>query len=51
MKSERWALRVSLGDIEVPVVSLDDLIHMKLTRGRPVDVADVAALTDPDAGG
>lgn len=40
------ALRVSLGDIEVPVVDLDDLIQMKLARGRPVDLADVAALTD-----
>ena len=43
------ALLVSLGDIEVPVVGLDDLIHMKLVRGRPVDLADVAALTDPEA--
>jgi len=43
------ALRVRLGDIEVPVVDLDDLIQMKLARGRPVDLADVAALTDPDA--
>lgn len=46
--SER-ALHVRLDDIDVPVVSLDDLIHMKLARGRPVDLADVAALTDPDA--
>jgi hypothetical protein len=43
------ALRVPLNDVEVPVVSLDDLIHMKLARGRPVDLADVAALADPDA--
>jgi hypothetical protein len=43
--SER-ALRVGLGDIEVAVVDLDDLIQMKLARGRPVDLADVAALTD-----
>jgi hypothetical protein len=42
-------LRVKLGDIEVPVVGLDDLIQMKLARGRPVDLEDVAALTDPDA--
>jgi hypothetical protein len=42
------ALRVRLGDIEVPVVDLDDLIQMKLARGCPVDLADVAALTDPD---
>jgi hypothetical protein len=46
--SER-ALRIRLGDVEVPVVDLDDLIQMKLARGRPVDLADVAALTDPDA--
>jgi hypothetical protein len=46
--SER-ALHVRLGDIDVPVVDLDDLIHMKLARGRPLDLADVAALTDPDA--
>jgi predicted nucleotidyltransferase len=43
--SER-ALRVRLGDVEVPVVSLDDLIQMKLARGRAVDLEDVAALTD-----
>lgn len=43
------ALLVRLGEIEVPVVGLDDLIHMKLARGRPVDLADVAALTDPEA--
>ena len=42
------ALQVRLGEIEVPVVDLDDLIQMKLARGRPVDLADVAALTDPD---
>lgn len=42
------AFRVRLGDIEVPVVGLDDLIQMKLARGRPVDIADVAALTDAE---
>lgn len=42
------ALRVKLGEIEVPVVGFDDLIQMKLARGRPVDLADVAALTDPE---
>jgi Nucleotidyltransferase of unknown function (DUF6036) len=46
--SER-ALHVRLGDIDVPVAGLDDLIRMKLARGRPVDLADVAALTDPEA--
>lgn len=43
--SER-ALRVRLGDVEVPVVGLDDLIRMKLARGRSIDLEDVAALTD-----
>jgi hypothetical protein len=47
--SER-AVHVRLGDVDVPVVDLDDLIRMKLARGRPVDLADVAALTDPEAG-
>lgn len=42
------ALKVHLGDIEVPVVGLDDLIQMKLARGRPLDLEDVASLTDPD---
>lgn len=46
--SER-ALHVRLGDIDVPVVDIDDLIQIKLARGRPQDLADVAALTDPDA--
>jgi hypothetical protein len=40
-------LMVRLGGIEVPVVGLDDLIQMKLSRGRPVDLDDVASLTDP----
>jgi hypothetical protein len=44
----KGALHVQLGTIDVPVVSLDDLIQMKLARGRPVDLADVASLTDPD---
>ena len=43
-------LHVRLGDIDVPVVGLDDLIQMKLARGHPVDLADVASLTDPDVG-
>lgn len=46
--SER-ALHVQLGETDVPVVDLDDLIRMKLARGRPVDLADVAALTDLEA--
>jgi hypothetical protein len=43
------ALHVRLGDVDVPVVGLDDLIRMKLACGRSVDLADVAALTDPSA--
>jgi hypothetical protein len=42
------ALHVKLGNVEVPVVGLDDLIQMKLARGRTVDLADVAALTDSE---
>lgn len=38
-------LKVRLGTIEVPVVGLDDLIRMKVARGRKVDLEDVAALT------
>lgn len=45
----KGAMQVQLGDINVPVVALDDLIRMKLARGRPVDLADVASLTDPEA--
>lgn len=43
------SLHVQLGDLDIAVVSLDDLIQMKLARGRPIDLADVAALTDPKA--
>lgn len=45
------ALVISLDEARVPVVGRDDLIRMKLARGRSVDRADVAALTDPDAQG
>ncbi len=47
----RRALVVELGDLRVPVAGLDDLIRMKLARGRRIDLEDVAALTDqaPDA--
>lgn len=46
--SER-ALHVQLDGVDVPLVDLDDLIQMKLARERPTDLADVAALTDPEA--
>ena len=43
------ALVISLDGTSVPVAGRDDLIRMKLARGRPIDRADVAALTDPEA--
>lgn len=42
------ALVISLDDTRIPVAGREDLIRMKLARGRPVDRADVAALTDPE---
>lgn len=42
------ALVITLDDVRVQVAGLDDLIRMKLARGRPVDRADVAALTTPE---
>lgn len=44
------ALVIALDDLRVPVAGRDDLIRMKLARNRPVDRADVAALTDPEIG-
>lgn len=40
------ALVIALANVSIPVAGRDDLIRMKLARGRPVDRADVAALTD-----
>lgn len=39
------ALAIALDDVRIQVAGLDDLIRMKLARGRTVDRADVAALT------
>lgn len=44
------ALTIALDDVHIPVAGRDDLIRMKLARGRPIDRADVAALTDPERG-
>jgi Nucleotidyltransferase of unknown function (DUF6036) len=44
------ALVIALAGTQVPVAGRDDLIRMKLARGRPVDRADVAALSDSEAG-
>jgi hypothetical protein len=43
------ALVIALDDLRIQVAGLDDLIRMKLARGRPVDRADIAALTAPEA--
>ncbi|MEX0972441.1 MAG: DUF6036 family nucleotidyltransferase [Solirubrobacterales bacterium] len=45
------ALAIAIDDLRIQVAGLDDLIRMKLARGRPVDRADVAALTEPEAAG
>jgi predicted nucleotidyltransferase len=45
------ALEIRLGEIALAVAGLDDLISMKRASGRPVDLDDLAALTEPDADG
>jgi predicted nucleotidyltransferase len=40
------ALVVDLDGSEVAIASLDDLIRMKRASGRPVDLDDIAALTE-----
>jgi hypothetical protein len=44
----RRALRIALGDLTVAVAGRDDLIKMKRASGRPTDLADIAALTEPE---
>lgn len=44
------ALEIDLGDIRVAVAGRDDLINMKRASARPVDLEDLAALTDADGG-
>lgn len=41
------ALEVDLGDLRLAVAGLDDLISMKRASARPVDLEDIAALTEP----
>lgn len=45
------ALTIAFGDIEIPIAGRDDLIKMKRASGRPTDLADIAALTEPEQRG
>lgn len=40
------ALEIQLGDLRLAVAGRDDLIGMKRASGRPVDLEDIAALTE-----
>lgn len=40
------ALEIRLGDLELAVAGRDDLINMKRASARPVDLEDLAALTE-----
>ena len=42
------ALTIALGPHEIPVAGRDDLIRMKKAAGRPIDLEDIAALTEPE---
>jgi len=39
---------IALGDQPIPIAGRDDLISMKRAAGRPIDIADIAALTEPE---
>jgi hypothetical protein len=42
------ALVIALDGHPIPIAGRDDLISMKRASGRPVDLADIAALTEPE---
>jgi hypothetical protein len=43
------ALEITLGEKEIAVAGRDDLISMKRASARPVDLDDLAALTEPSS--
>lgn len=43
------ALEIGLGNLKLAVAGRDDLINMKRASARPVDLDDLAALTEPDS--
>jgi len=47
VRSTVRALEVRLGDLALAVAGRDDLISMKRASARPVDLDDLAALTEP----
>jgi hypothetical protein len=42
------SLEIRLGELKLAVAGRDDLINMKRASARPVDLEDLAALTEPD---
>jgi hypothetical protein len=42
------ALVIAVGERPIPIAGRDDLIRMKRASGRPVDLADIAALTEAE---
>ena len=42
------ALVIAPGEHPIPIAGRDDLIRMKRASGRPTDLADIAALTEPE---
>jgi hypothetical protein len=44
----KTALVVEVAGVDVAIVSLDDLIRMKKAAGRPIDIEDIAALTEAE---